>query len=174
MTTYLLDVLKEKTESLFTPLMKVFAKTKIHPNFLTLLSFLTGLIAVFNIQNKSAFIIFGVFTVFFDILDGHLARYIKRVTKLGKHLDMLSDRTIELLLILLAPVNVSLMLVVLVLFVVHHVLYYWVENIFFTRTLLIIFFALQLFEVGMYVSLVVYIIGTLWQVRKLIKEVEDA
>lgn len=170
MSTYFLGIIKKKTNFLFTPLMKLLAKSKVHPNVLTIFSFLTGIIAVLNIENRSIFILFGILTIFFDMLDGHLARYTKKVTRLGKHLDVISDRTIELLLILAAPVNPSLMLITALIFLLHHGLYYWVETAFFFRTLLIVAFALQQFTLGMYVALAVYVLSTLWQLRELIKK----
>ena len=169
MSNYYLNILKEKTNFLFDPLIRVLAKTKIHPHFFTLLSFLSGLVAVFNIENRSTFILFGILTIFFDIVDGHLARYTKRVTTLGKYLDVHSDRIIELLLIVFAPVNHSLIIVAVVLFLAHHFLYYWVETAFFFRTFLVFGFALGVYKAALVIAIIVYVASSVWQVKELLK-----
>ena len=171
MSNKLLRVSKEKTEHWFTPIMRLIAKTKVHPNFLTMCSFLSGLCAVIFLKEKGLFILFGVLSITFDILDGHLARYANKVTDLGAFLDEGSDRSIELLLIIFSPVQKELIFLAICLFVIHQLLFlFFVRTKFFARTLLIVIFAVQLYSVGVLVAVTIYGLGIFWQLIQISKK----
>ena len=166
MSNYLINTVKEKTEHLFFPVMKVLKKLKLRPNFLTLCSFLSGAVAVILLRTDY-FAFFAVLSVVFDIFDGHLARYTNRVTELGAWLDHTSDRSVELLLILFAPVAHFFLLVACFLFILHQLLFIFVERtIFPARTILVAFFIFKLFSLGIYISIVFYVLGICWQLLK--------
>ena len=63
------------------------------PNVLTLLNLVSGMTSIFFSISKEYRIacIFMFIAVLFDFLDGRVARYMKKVTNLGKELDSLSD-----------------------------------------------------------------------------------
>ncbi|MDC1050738.1 CDP-alcohol phosphatidyltransferase family protein [Candidatus Marinimicrobia bacterium] len=70
----------------------ISARLNLHPNFITIISFITGLIGLFFIiKGGSSNIIIGVICIncwyLLDCSDGHLARYYKIKSNLGKFLD---------------------------------------------------------------------------------------
>lgn len=74
-----------------------FSKSKIHPNFFTLVSLLFGLLCfIFLVKNN---LILGIFffllASFSDFIDGAVARAILKATKIGAYLDTICDRYVE-------------------------------------------------------------------------------
>lgn len=63
------------------------------PHVLTLLNLVTGMTSIFfSISNEYKIAcIFMFIAVFFDFIDGRVARYMKKVSTFGKELDSLSD-----------------------------------------------------------------------------------
>lgn len=76
-------------------------KLKVSPNMITSLSFLSGLVAAyFLFQNYWLFFIFGVLHLLLDGLDGVVARKANKETKLGMYLDLITDRLVNLVLLI--------------------------------------------------------------------------
>src|SRR3989344_9454987 len=136
MVQWILNKTKAKTEKFFVPLMKIIALSRLPPAFFTLLSFLFGIGAVLNVQHQVFFFVFAALSLIFDIVDGHLARFLKKESQSGKWLDYGSDRIIEGLLILVTPIDYLLVLITLSTFLVHQLLFIFVKRtLFFGRAL---------------------------------------
>jgi phosphatidylglycerophosphate synthase len=75
------------------PLSKITKKVKLNPNLLTILGFLTTIVAAFiiPINLKLGGILIAVGSIF-DMLDGVFARTTGRVTRFGAFLDSVLDR----------------------------------------------------------------------------------
>jgi len=89
-------------ERAFIPLGKFFGKLGISPNMVTVLSIFVGCVMVFYLWQRNliaGLITFGI-AAFLDILDGSIARAMKKTSKFGMLLDHVSDRCVEFLLIL--------------------------------------------------------------------------
>ncbi|MBW2964556.1 CDP-diacylglycerol--serine O-phosphatidyltransferase [Candidatus Woesearchaeota archaeon] len=63
------------------------------PHVLTLLNLICGMISILFAVAKQYRLaaVFMIVAVFFDFIDGRMARYMKKVTPMGKELDSLSD-----------------------------------------------------------------------------------
>jgi phosphatidylserine synthase len=71
-----------------------FCKNNIHPNIITLLNILNGLLLYNNLKNcnKKNILIFQIILYYiFDCLDGEVARQCNKQSKLGGYLDTISD-----------------------------------------------------------------------------------
>jgi len=169
MSNALLRFFKRKSASFLVPVVKPFAWFGIHPLVLTFFSLVCGVLAVVFIERKFYFILLSVLSLVFDILDGNLARFIKKETEFGRFADNAADRSVEFLLIIAAPVALGLKLVTGVLFLAQQLLFLKTKTMFFGRTLLMIFFAFGLFELGVMLVSIVYVLGILWQLKKLLK-----
>ncbi|HZX12149.1 MAG TPA: CDP-alcohol phosphatidyltransferase family protein, partial [Candidatus Nanoarchaeia archaeon] len=132
-------------------------------------SLVCGVLAVVFIERKFYFILLSVLSLVFDILDGNLARFIKKETEFGKWADHIADRSVEFLLIIAAPAALGLKLVTGVLFLAQQLLFLKTKTIFFGRALMMAFFAFGFFESGVIVAGVVYLSGLLWQLKKFLK-----
>jgi len=76
---------------------KVFLKLKISPNLMTFFSLIVGLAAAyFLFTNYIVFLILGLLHLFLDGMDGVMARVSGRETQFGKYFDLLSDRAVNL------------------------------------------------------------------------------
>lgn len=84
------------------PIVNILVKIKIHPNLVTLLSLLLGIVAfLFYWQGIFwAGAIFLFLCGIFDTFDGEIARQTNRVTKIGGFLDSTADRINEFLIYL--------------------------------------------------------------------------
>jgi phosphatidylglycerophosphate synthase len=91
--------LRKPTEIIFKKIAKLFLKSNINPNLITLISIITVLLAAYFIINKNYFyaLIFIVLTGITDIIDGSFARLTNRVTKFGNYLDAMIDRYVEVI-----------------------------------------------------------------------------
>ncbi len=116
---------KQRTRYL-NPVGKLLIKLKIKPIYLTILAFILGVVAVyFLFRNHLYFVIFGILHLIIDGLDGVVARVGNSTTRFGAHLDNISDRLV-LILALIASYryfNDYFILIVLVFYVLHHVIY---------------------------------------------------
>ncbi len=84
------------------PIVNLLVKIKIHPNLVTLLSLLLGIVAfLFYWQGIFwAGAIFLFLCGIFDTFDGEIARQTNKVTKIGGFLDSTADRINEFLIYL--------------------------------------------------------------------------
>ncbi len=97
---------KIRVKRLFYPLIRKIAQklvtTPITPNFLTIISFLTLIVATLSIVYQQ-FVIGGLLIFlggFLDGLDGELARITNKTSKKGAFLDSVTDRYGDLILLL--------------------------------------------------------------------------
>lgn len=100
-----IDMLSEKREKFRFISEKTgifFSKFKLHPNFYTLISLLFGLFCfLFLVKNNLLLAsIFFVLGAFCDFIDGAVARFSQKVTKLGAYLDTMCDRYVEMMVFL--------------------------------------------------------------------------
>jgi len=83
------------------PVAKLFLKLKIHPNVMTTFSLLSGLAAAyFLFTNYIAFLVLVLVHLFADAIDGVMARAAGKETKLGKYFDLVSDRLVNLAILI--------------------------------------------------------------------------
>ncbi len=93
---------QDKHRKILKPLAIFLAKTGIHPNFITLLSFMLtsgGIIWILLKKPIIAFLWFLI-TAPLDAVDGYVARISGRTTKFGAFLDSTLDRVSDSLLFL--------------------------------------------------------------------------
>lgn len=165
---------KKAVKEFIEPFIRIIAKTKISPNVFTLFSFLFGIASVyFLFKNQALFIIFSLLWVLFDIIDGHLARYMNKETNAGYWLDTGNDRLVNFLMLLKYNIVFGAYWIVLPLYVIHYLLFFVfkTKNVIYTRAILVGFFIFgyfnlfgySCFEFGMIVTIVLLIIGLIIQ-----------
>lgn len=88
--SYFLDKISYKISDYIVPIL---SKYKIHPNIVTLLGFIPLYISYNFILKKNRFLafLFGFINFTFDCIDGELARYDNKQSKLGGLLDTIHD-----------------------------------------------------------------------------------
>jgi len=88
---------REKFKKIEVIIGKVFSKFPLSPNFYTLISIISAFFSFYFLINLKllAALIFFVLAAFFDFVDGAIARYSQKVTKIGAYLDTISDRYVE-------------------------------------------------------------------------------
>lgn len=91
---------KEKTDKIMAPIARYFEKSKLNPNYLTLVGLIPIFIAgyFFYYGNLLAGIFFLILSSVADIFDGLLARASNRVSSFGSFLDSLVDRYSDLVI----------------------------------------------------------------------------
>ncbi len=92
--------LTEKRESLkrfYLPLAYVFYKLKTPPNFITLLSLLTGTASAlaYYYDNLLTALLLLLLSGLFDLIDGAVARFMERPTKFGAVFDWIADKWVD-------------------------------------------------------------------------------
>jgi len=133
----------------FARIGRLFLKVGITANIMTTLSFLGGLISVyFLFDNYWLFFLFATIHFLADGLDGIIAR-VAGETMFGKYFDYFTDRLIEFLLILKVGfyLNDYYVFIALGLFVFAQSIHLYSKleaPTFFTRSLVLLFLALQL------------------------------
>ncbi len=99
------------TRPLSAIIVKIVFNTRITPNILTMISFISGMIAslIYFIANKKSIIIAGILafsSIIFDTADGMLARVRDESSRYGAYLDIFFDRIIDFSLIITISINV--------------------------------------------------------------------
>ena len=91
---------KEHTDKFMGPIAKYFEKSKLNPNFLTLIGLIPIFVAgyFFYYGNLLWGLLFLILSSMADIFDGLLARASNRVTSFGGFLDSLIDRYSDLVI----------------------------------------------------------------------------
>ncbi len=95
------EILSDGAHRLAEPVGRVVAKTRVPPNFLTILGFLFN-VGVAWIISQGHFPLAGLLIIvagIFDLLDGAVARHTNRATKFGALLDSTLDRLSEAVLL---------------------------------------------------------------------------
>jgi archaetidylinositol phosphate synthase len=84
----------------FDPAAKLFKG--VHPNVMTGLSLVCGLLCAITIVQQHLFIAIAwlLLSGFFDVLDGSIARLLKQSSPKGAVLDIVSDRVVEIAIML--------------------------------------------------------------------------
>jgi phosphatidylglycerophosphate synthase len=93
-----INVLKKKFEKRLRDFCKsIYDYLPIGPFFATFLAMFANLLIAYCIyvENYYGIVLFFFLHVFFDILDGNIARLIKKETKFGAFLDLFSDHIIR-------------------------------------------------------------------------------
>ncbi|MCK5653535.1 MAG: CDP-alcohol phosphatidyltransferase family protein [Dehalococcoidia bacterium] len=91
------EKISDGAHRLAEPVGRVVAKTRVPPNFLTILGFSCN-VGVAWIISQGHFVLAGLLIIvagIFDLLDGAVARHTNRVTKFGALLDSTLDRLSE-------------------------------------------------------------------------------
>lgn len=93
------EIISDSVHRLAEPVGRVVAKTRVPPNFLTILGFLFNVGVAWMIsRGPDLFPIAGFLIIvagIFDLLDGAVARHTNRATKFGALLDSTLDRLSE-------------------------------------------------------------------------------
>ncbi|TEU03618.1 MAG: CDP-alcohol phosphatidyltransferase family protein [Dehalococcoidia bacterium] len=95
------EILSDGAHRLAEPVGRVVAKTRVPPNFLTILGFLFN-VGVAWIISQGHFPLAGLLIIvagIFDLLDGAVARHTNKVTRFGALLDSTLDRLSEAVLL---------------------------------------------------------------------------
>jgi archaetidylinositol phosphate synthase len=95
-----LNNIRDRANSLIEPIAKVFAKTGITPNALTVVGLVIGISAAVLFARGSQLLAGFTLLVagFFDIIDGAVARVSGKETAFGGVLDSVMDRYVDLLI----------------------------------------------------------------------------
>ncbi len=159
---------RKKTDNLVLPVVQVLARLGVHPNALTVCAFISGIVAVFFLQT-SLFFVFGMLHLFFDKVDGALARFAKQKSKVGFFLDHASDRSIEAFFLVQVASLFAVVPWVLGLFIVYNIIFLLRRReLFFARTILFLGAFLGLVELALIVAGVIYCIGLVIQVKEIL------
>ncbi len=97
----MLDANREQFNSFLKLLGKHASRVPLSPNQWTLLSLIPALCSSWLVFLGSYLLaaVFLFLAVLIDIIDGSVARYIKKVSKFGGYLDSITDRIVEFLII---------------------------------------------------------------------------
>ncbi|MBI5392021.1 CDP-alcohol phosphatidyltransferase family protein [Candidatus Woesearchaeota archaeon] len=159
---------KKKITPFLTPLLKFLDHIGVTAHFLTFISFISGLFSLYFLFTPQLLLPLAFLHIVCDVLDGQLARYSKTFSPLGFYLDYGNDRLIELLLLLRISFHFHLSLFVVGLFFIHQLLYFvFNTNLWYGRTLLLLFSVFQLFTLGIFVVSIIYAFGIFLQLREI-------
>jgi phosphatidylglycerophosphate synthase len=170
-----LDKIKYKIDKYFEFVAKPFIKLNISPNHISILCLIFGLVSVwFLFDNHYLFVLFMIIHLFFDKLDGVVARLTNKVTKRGEWIDYFIDQVVAIVLLAKAFFFLNPYLVVLTLlyFVIHHGVFVLTKNrkyLIGSRTTLTICFIFTLFNLGLLISVISSFFGILGQIIMFLK-----
>lgn len=100
--------MKELVDALLRPLIRRLKSSGVQPGQITVLAFLANLISLyFLFENHFYFVLFMLFNIFLDNLDGRLARATSTTSKFGDALDKFSDHSYGIFLFLKAGSELS-------------------------------------------------------------------
>jgi phosphatidylglycerophosphate synthase len=87
------NIFDASIKKIFDKLYPLFNKIHIKPNHLTLIGFICGLLAIYNLNknNLNYFAILWLLSIIFDIIDGDYSRKFNLSTKFGKFFDAITD-----------------------------------------------------------------------------------
>jgi archaetidylinositol phosphate synthase len=94
--------LRKHTKNLVNSIGKLIAKTKLSPNFFSLLSVVFAFITAYFIIKNSYLMaaLFLLLTGLLDAIDGAVARASKKATLFGNYFDAVIDRVVEIIIYL--------------------------------------------------------------------------
>jgi len=98
----MLEEKREKFKKIEEKIGRIFSKLGASPNQYTLNSIVFGIFCFVSLvyRNFILALIFFLISAFLDFIDGAVARYSGKVTKVGAYLDTISDRFVEGLIFL--------------------------------------------------------------------------
>jgi phosphatidylglycerophosphate synthase len=115
-TLSVLEKMRKLRSKQLRDIVKPLQRIGITANHLTLLSFLSGLVAIyFLFSNHTLFVLFGIIHLFFDSIDGVLAR-LTNITTFGKYFDFFTDGFITIALLTKAYLFTDDYLVIIIIF----------------------------------------------------------
>ena len=173
------DEVKYKIDRYFEFLAWPFIKLSITANQISVICLVLGLISVaFLFNNHYLFVIFMILHLFFDKLDGVVARLTNSVTKSGEWLDYYIDQFVAIILLGKSFFFLNPYLVVLTgsYFIVHHGVFILTKDRKFligSRTTLTICFILTLFNLGLFISVISSFFGIVAQIIMFLKTKEN-
>ncbi|MBU0980799.1 MAG: CDP-alcohol phosphatidyltransferase family protein [Nanoarchaeota archaeon] len=86
----------KRKDRLVRPIVESLARLGVHAYLLTLISFISGMLGViFLFRDNGLFVTFMVLHLFFDNLDGAMARHKGTTTELSSYADTLCDRSVN-------------------------------------------------------------------------------
>ncbi|MFC1801696.1 CDP-alcohol phosphatidyltransferase family protein [Nanoarchaeota archaeon] len=166
-----MNYFKRRINDNFSSLFSLLYKLKVRAAYLTALSFIFGLLAVyFLFESNGLFVVFGLLHMIFDIFDGSLARSTGTVTRFGAYFDNGSDRTIVLLMLLKSFIYFDsywILLIILV-FVLHHLVFISKKldcPVVYSRSVVLMLYFFQFYYVGYVVVGVFSLYGLLKQIK---------
>ena len=156
------------------PLVRPLLKLGVSANYLTIVGFISGLIAVwFLFRRNDLFILFASLQIIFDIIDGVLARETK-ATRLGKYLDHGIDNLMVVLIVgkgffVLASVQSKILSGVVAVLYAFHLGAYLLSKLrapfIFLRTMTFVFYFLGFYKLGAFVIGLLTVYGLGLQLR---------
>ncbi len=162
------DYLHKIGDEIFAPCINFCVKKRIHPNVLTLLALVFALVSFyFFLENHVLFIVFALVHLFFDIIDGAVARAAKKTSKLGRILDHYFVDIIFVFL-LLYKINAYLLIGVMV---IYYLFNYFDEIKLYLRTPIMIGLFTTLYDLTVKVFMVVVLIGLFMHLLRILKKV---
>mgnify|MGYP000697337537 CR=1 FL=1 len=98
----MLEERREKFKKIETEIGRIFSKLGPSPNQYTLNSIVFGIFCFVSLfyKNFTLALIFFLISAIFDFVDGAVAKYSNKITKIGAYLDTVSDRFVEALIFL--------------------------------------------------------------------------
>jgi len=166
---------KQRTKFLL-PIGKFLLKLKIRAVYLTIVAFLVGVAAVyFLFRNQMFFFLLGVLHLFLDGLDGVVARASNSDSRLGAHIDNISDRLILVLVLVKSYFyfNDYFILVVLGLYVLHHLIYALSDlkgKVSYSRFLTMVIYFLGFYTLGFFAVGILSLYGLSLQFNSWVKK----
>ena len=96
----MLSRIRDRARNWINPVAEVFARTGVSPNTLTLIGLVIGVIAAFLFARGEQFLAGITLLVagFFDVIDGAVARLLRKETAFGGVLDSVIDRYVDFML----------------------------------------------------------------------------
>lgn len=143
---------------------------KINPSLISILGLVFGIISVYYLFNSVLmFGLFFVLHVLCDVLDGNLARSLGVSSYSGFLMDFTVDRIVQFFVMLKYYLVFGNMFVVLVFYVLHNLLFFVSDEVYYTRTLMGVLFIFGFFYLGMILVGLVTFYGLAVQLKKLYK-----
>jgi len=114
-----------KKDRFVRPLAKIAIKAGLTPMQCSLISFFFGIISAVEILFGSWFaLLFFALHVLFDLFDGTIARMKKITSEIGAWIDMVMDRTVEMLIVIALILGRWVPVEVFYLIVIFHIIAY--------------------------------------------------
>ncbi len=174
------DNFKKNKNNLLQPILNFLNKKfKVNANFLSFFGFLISLIGIyFLFENNLLFLIFILIGIFFDTLDGAMAKVEKKNKKSGWLIDMVLDRSVMVLILIksLFFLDIKFLWLLIILYILVCVFYIYEKiirkreiEIFFGDHIVYFIFAFEYYLFAICLRLILIILSfieLLFQMRK--------